>query len=250
MDLQAREMAWNSQFTSIFSDSNDSIANDDFSKLSSELINAHKSITRLWWNIRSLEEYLRLKIFPRGLRTQIFPSWEVDLDEKSNWERGLSQCSLILVNMLLDHDRGLLNQQRELIKKLESRLISFDTTSLVEPFRKKLKEMIEGYEKNILTKQNKLQRDKKDYERGRAYHWTHRGNKRRHYPPAPRSHAIGGTNLIDTQSSENSESENSQDDASASSHNARKRGPRHRDWSPSYKREKTRRGKKESREGN
>ncbi|XP_072012170.1 uncharacterized protein [Engystomops pustulosus] len=152
--------------------------------------------------------------------------------------------------MLLDHDRGLLNQQRELIKKLESRLISFDTTSLVEPFRKKLKEMIEGYEKNIiLTKQNKLQRDKKDYERGRAYHWTHRGNKRRHYPPAPRSHAIGGTNLIDTQSSENSESENSQDDASTSSHNARKRGPRHRDWSPSYKREKTRRGKKESREG-
>ncbi|XP_071970283.1 uncharacterized protein [Engystomops pustulosus] len=245
MDLQTRETAWNNRSTNIFNNSTEPVGNSDFTKLCNDILHLHKTITRLWWNIRTLEEYLRQKIFPRGLRIQIFPSWEIDTDEKNTWEKGLSQCSLILVNMLLDHDRELLTQQREAIKKLESRLTTFDIT-LVDPFRKKLQENIDDYEKNIITnKQHKFQRDKTDYEKGKAYHWTHRGNKRRFYSRMPYNKSTAGPQISDSQSTDFSESDNSED-TTPRQHNTRKRGPRHREWSPNHKRDKTVRGKKTS----
>lgn len=73
-EMESREALWNSQVSDVFSCSGQVDNDDDFSKCTNELLSAHKSVTLLWWNVKSLEQYLKLGIIPRGLRVQIFPA--------------------------------------------------------------------------------------------------------------------------------------------------------------------------------
>lgn len=180
LDMDTREALWNSQVADVFSttvvmDSN----NDDFSSCTNELMAAHRLVTRLWWNIKSLEEYVKLGIVPRGLRIQIFPAWEADTDFKKLWETGLTQCSRIIINMLIEHDRDLLAKTKIQIQTLEGKLSKFDMANQVTPFHKRLKENLERYEKDIIAgKKRKFIRDKTDYEKSNAFRWKHAGNRR------------------------------------------------------------------------
>lgn len=179
--MEAREAAWQNLggSSSFFTDTQGVEDNVDFSKTSKDLIEAHKLLTRLWWNIRSLEEYLRLGIIPRGLRVQIFPAWEATTDFKDSWETGLLQCSKIIINMLLNHDKTLVQQTKIRIKTLETTLATFDIPTLVTPFQTKLKDLIDKYEKDIIAgKKRKFVRDKTDYDKKVAYKWKHQGNAR------------------------------------------------------------------------
>ncbi|XP_071969727.1 uncharacterized protein [Engystomops pustulosus] len=243
MDLQAREAAWTHQVPSIFSNTGEVKQDDDFKTVSNDLLEAHRALTRVWWNIRSLEEYHKLKMSPRGLRIHIFPSWEVVDDEKERWEKGLHQCSFILINMLLDHDRGLLSRIREQIKKAEVDLEKFDRDTQVIPFQAKLKETIDAYEKEIIKgKKEKFARDKRDYENGRIFKWNHKGNRRRTFQRPRPTTSYTQSASSELPSSDTSEQDTSQDEGTSSKN--KKRAPRHRDWSPTYKRDRPARGKK------
>lgn len=107
-DLETREALWNSQVSDLFNTAIVVDKNYDFIQCTNKLMSAHKLVTRLWWNLKSLEEYVKLGIVPRGLRVQIFPAWEVDTSFKKRWEAGLTQCSRIIINVLIEHDRELL----------------------------------------------------------------------------------------------------------------------------------------------
>lgn len=160
--------------------------NDDFSSCTNELMAAHRLVTRLWWNLKSLEEYVKLGIVPRGLRVQIFPAWDADTNFKKLWETGLAQCSKIIINMLIEHDRDLLAKTKNLIQTLEIKLSKFDMTNQVTPFQKRLKENLEKYEKDIIAgKKRKFIRDKTDYEKDTAFKWKHSGNRRDKGGPRP-----------------------------------------------------------------
>lgn len=63
-----------------------------------------------------------MNIVPRGLRVQIFPTWQLDQEFNSEWEKGLMQCSHILIDMLIEQDKTLLTQTRNRIKELEIQL--------------------------------------------------------------------------------------------------------------------------------
>lgn len=180
-NLEAREAAWNSRTADIFSGTipTGNTVDDNFSCCTNELLGAHKLLTRLWWNVKSLEEYLKLSIVPRGLRVQIFPAWEVETEFKQLWEAGLTQCSKILINLLVEHDRKLIVQTKLKIQGLEADLSKFDHNTQVEPFLKKLKESLDKYKKEILEGKKKKQiRDKNDYEKQAAFKWQHSGNRR------------------------------------------------------------------------
>lgn len=178
--MEAREAQWRSQSNTLFSSTGEvSTPDPGAGNIQKELIDKHKTHTRIWWNIRSLEEYLKHKIIPRGLRVQIFPAWEVSDDYKGMWETGLFQCSKIIINMLLEHDRLALEETKTQIKELETKLMVLDAETIVEPFQTKLKDLLEKYEKEIMNgKKMKFQRDKTDYEQNRAFRWKHRGNPR------------------------------------------------------------------------
>lgn len=114
---------------------------------------------------------------PRGLRVQIFPAWEASREFKSTWEKGLYQCSKILMNMLVEHARVLLTQVKARIKDLESKLTTFEIDK-VQLAKQKLRDTIEKYEKKIVSgKKLNFSRDKEDFERQRMFKWKHSGNK-------------------------------------------------------------------------
>ncbi|KAM4034751.1 uncharacterized protein ACNLHF_021439 [Anomaloglossus baeobatrachus] len=65
------------------------------------------------------------------------------------------------------------------IRTCESKLKTFDLNYQVLPFQQKLKESIDRYERDIIRgKKQKFFRDKKDFENGVAFRWTHHGNQR------------------------------------------------------------------------
>lgn len=131
--------------------------------------------SKVWRNTLSCQ------IILQGLRVQIFPGREVDENFKKLRETGLLQCSRIMIGMLVEHDRELLIQTKAQIQALDLKLATFDQTTQVIPFQKKLKEVIERYEKYIISgKKLKFQRDKSDYDKDMAYKWKHAGNKRGH----------------------------------------------------------------------
>lgn len=81
--------------------------------------------------------------------------------------------------MLIEHDRDLLVETKTKIKALEVKLQAHDQETVVTPFQEKLKDILERYEKDIITgKRNKFHRDRTDFDTRSAFRWRHRGNKR------------------------------------------------------------------------
>ncbi|XP_056413371.1 uncharacterized protein LOC130356211 isoform X2 [Hyla sarda] len=176
--MEAREAMWSSQVGTVFSTDTNVPVDKDFTQLTKEIIEVQRQITQVWWNIKSLEEYARLGIFPRGLRVQIFPALEVTTEFKEVWETGLAKCSVILLDMLVAHDKDLLVNCKSKLQDLETQLLVFDKEKLVGPFQVKLKDMMDKYEKEIMEgKKTKFNRDR-DYDRHEVYRWRHRGNRR------------------------------------------------------------------------
>lgn len=112
-DLEARERAWSDQIADVFNLSEESPQSSDFTDLTKEITNLQKQAVKVWWNIRSLEQYAKTGIIPRGLRVQIFPAWEVSGDFKEVWEKSLTQCSRIIIGMLVEHDQEILKQTKQ-----------------------------------------------------------------------------------------------------------------------------------------
>lgn len=176
-NLEARECLWNNQASDIFRTTASEPSGADQEKLFRDLVDAHKTTIRLWWNIKSLETYLKLEMAPRGLRVQIFPALEVTSQFKDIWEKGLGQCSCILMSLLIGHDKELLGATKSHINSLEEQLSQGG--EMDEALNGHLQDILDKYEKEIMSgKKCKFVRDKNDYERKEAFRWRHKGNKR------------------------------------------------------------------------
>lgn len=81
--------------------------------------------------------------------------------------------------MLVDHDRELLSKNKMQIQTLEIKFSKYDQTTQITPFKKRLKETMEKYEKEIINgKKRKFLRDTMGYDNESAYKWKHTGNQR------------------------------------------------------------------------
>lgn len=67
MELESREATWNCQISSIFQEDVSTSRGGDDNIFSEDLIGLHKKATRIWWNICSLEEYVKLGIVPLSI---------------------------------------------------------------------------------------------------------------------------------------------------------------------------------------
>lgn len=186
-DLKLIESGWQEKIDSIFDPSNTTNpvgAPDGFREVCNQFKIQHKRYTRLWWNVQSLEQYLKHDLCPRGLRVQIFPAWEVTPEFKTTWEKTLGKCSALMMEQLMIHDKELLQDTKNTVADLHTKLLKFED-ALVKPFLEQLREELSGFEKEILTnKKNKFDRDRRDRESNKMYRWSHRGNQRPR-PQAP-----------------------------------------------------------------
>lgn len=77
------------------------------------------------------------------MRVQKFPAWEVETNFKTSWENGLQECSSIIMNMLIEHDRSLLIQVKTQIKDLEIKLKNTESESRLNNLQSKIKKNLD-----------------------------------------------------------------------------------------------------------
>ncbi|OCT65675.1 hypothetical protein XELAEV_18041911mg [Xenopus laevis] len=128
-----------------------SIVNDiDLKFVFRNLERAMRKEIRLWWDVCSLENYLKCERIPRGLRIRKFPAFEVITPEfEQAWNETLTECSMNLMRLILERDKRELAITKEEINDLNK-----------------------IYESNVKNlKRDKFQRDKRDYDNQTVYLW-------------------------------------------------------------------------------
>lgn len=140
---------------------------------------------KLWWDTTTLNAYIDKKMIPRGLRIKKVATGIQTADFTKKWEDTLSECSLKLMLLIVEHEQ-------EQLKTLEQEILTLNKD--IEPLNKMSE--YEGLNRMILdnlsqledvlatTKQGKFQRDLSDYENGQIYTW--KTNKRRDTRAQPR----------------------------------------------------------------
>ncbi|XP_068113208.1 uncharacterized protein [Hyperolius riggenbachi] len=187
--IDSLEQNWNEKLNEVFQREEEirtETLPEDFTSLCGQIKDTHIHYVKVWWNINSLERYDKEGIYPRGIRVQIFPSWQLEDRHKKIWESGLNRCARIIVQMLISLDRELLTKLKLKSLDLLQQISKYDQKSLVEPFLERLKSDIKHIETDVVEiKKKKLLRDRRDYAESKAYIWRHKNNRRGQNFPKP-----------------------------------------------------------------
>ncbi|XP_077137816.1 uncharacterized protein LOC143803948 [Ranitomeya variabilis] len=183
MDYKNRAATWQVQAAQVFESDAANLmtgAQGDGSALQIQIKRLLHKRTRMWWNRALLENYLKKKIIPRGLRIQVFPSFPVS-DETfiTKWEEICTKSSLQFMELLVD-----LNKKSVLAVEVEiddwfGSLKEISTVDNLATFNTTMDKNSDEWEKQIKSNQaKKILRDNNDYQHGTVYRWRHQGSRR------------------------------------------------------------------------
>ncbi|XP_073524312.1 uncharacterized protein [Phyllobates terribilis] len=177
MDFRAQDDTWLLQLDEICNDGGLNgaltVGGNTLSISINELKDLIRKRTRLWWNIAFLRKYIEKGLIPRGLRVQIFPSFNIDDDTiKNRWEQYSNTCSIGYMNLLIEINQISLSTIETQIEKLQ---LSFKNEMTADSL-KKLNEDIEALaqkwaKETQQAKTKKFQRDTQDKSLQKVYKW-------------------------------------------------------------------------------
>lgn len=143
-----------------------------------ELLKVCKEYTTSWWEVQSLENYIKQSIVPRGLRVSLQPSERVKSETlKVKWEKEATSSSLRFMRLLLEEEKITL---QNLTKKLEDQIdttLKFRSDPDFEAKEVDLQSKLIKHQAYIKQRKHSLfLRDSVDFKEGRAYVFPSRGN--------------------------------------------------------------------------
>ncbi|OCT91692.1 hypothetical protein XELAEV_18014752mg [Xenopus laevis] len=114
-------------------------------------------------------------LIPRGLRVQIFPTFEApDTNFRDKWEAVLSDCSFKFMDLLIEEEEKKLTTINKQIEELHSKIEAVkNDESLIVKYDSIMKGMHKLETSLLETKKTKLARDVKDYSTNMVYRWSH-----------------------------------------------------------------------------
>ncbi|XP_077112960.1 uncharacterized protein LOC143768157 [Ranitomeya variabilis] len=180
MDLKARESAWRSKAIDIFSRSTPVVSQNTSLEIK-DLMHKYRYTlqrkTKLWWNKTTLENYLEKKIVPRGLRIQLYPTYELGNKELiARWISAASRCSLEFIQILIENNTSSL---LELDNELESISKTLAKEMTIDQFGKWSKDLetdaLKWEDKISQEKSKKYLRDVEDYDSNKIFRWQLKG---------------------------------------------------------------------------
>ncbi|OCT78630.1 hypothetical protein XELAEV_18029718mg [Xenopus laevis] len=147
---------------------------DDATDLCKKLEKYMIKETRLWWDISTLENYLKSGRIPRGLRIRKFPTFtDVTRDFVESWNKILSTCSERLMELIVSFHSEKHKMIQSDIKELQSDLLKqeaqIDVVNSLDEIRHRVNKMETEIKR---SKREKFLRDKMDYELNRVYDWN------------------------------------------------------------------------------
>lgn len=125
-----------------------------------------------WWDSITLQQYLKLNRVPRGLRSQLFPTFE-DLDDDilSKWEDTLTNNSKTLIQILIEIAERKVASLQIKISELEKEIQDLNLKEATEKNYEILKGVLTRHQNEIKDrKRRQLKRDEADYKEGRVYY--------------------------------------------------------------------------------
>ncbi|KAM4034361.1 rho GTPase-activating protein 19 [Anomaloglossus baeobatrachus] len=168
MDHKAREEAWLTKINQVFSESSEPVFNvetEENVKMVGRLKQLLNQKTRLWWNMTFMERYIQKGLIPRGLRVQLFPSFDIKEDSfKKEWEEASSICSMTFMKLLVGHNASTLKEVELEINIIQGKLVDCFSKEKLASLNADLDKDFSKWEKEITgTKTRKYQRDLSDY---------------------------------------------------------------------------------------
>ncbi|XP_041435046.1 uncharacterized protein LOC121399162 [Xenopus laevis] len=136
---------------------------------------------KLWWEITTLQNYLKVSRVPRGLRIKKFPAFEIqDKSLMDDWYGVLTDCSLKLMKILINKYQQEQERLGQEITQIETTMNVYKGNSEFDKFIKRMKTDIDTLENKIMEmKQRKFLRDKSDYDQNRVFSWGMKLNPQR-----------------------------------------------------------------------
>ncbi|XP_069616233.1 uncharacterized protein [Ranitomeya imitator] len=181
MDYKARESVWRKKATNMFN-GGASGSNTVTSVSDKEMFRQYKNVmykkTRLWWTKTALENYVEHEIVPRGLRVQLFPTFELK-DEKliKRWSSAASACSLEFLRIIIDSNTQAISEIENELDKLEDTMRKEIKKESLEAWSGDFNNDMEKWENEICQRKvKKYHRDVKDYEENRVFRWQWKRN--------------------------------------------------------------------------
>ncbi|XP_071995394.1 uncharacterized protein [Engystomops pustulosus] len=127
---------------------------------------------KIWWDYTTLQSYLERAMIPRGLRIKKLPTVVYNDDFSKQWNQILSECSLNLMKLIISMEKEKLSAIEGDIAKIRESLKPHIDKQEFKDLDVKLKENIADMENAITQiKQNKFNRDLRDYEKDCVYTW-------------------------------------------------------------------------------
>lgn len=174
---------WTSEVDDVFSDREYTPTNNTAPSLNStfkELNERYKQNIKSWWEIKSLENYVKNNIVPQGLRIGILPAPRVRSPAlMKKWEQEVTSSSLRLMNLLLEEER--INLGTSNIKLKETIDIALTLKGEGE-FSKKETELQNNIDKftSVLKERKHKQfvKDLSEFRENRAYLFVNRIQQR------------------------------------------------------------------------
>ncbi|XP_077155858.1 uncharacterized protein LOC143818449 [Ranitomeya variabilis] len=176
MDLRARETTWRSKATDLFKQGASSVSQDfivENRDLSLQYRNALHRKTKLWWNKATLENYLVQSIVPRGLRVQVYPSFELEDPELTQrWCKAAITCSLEFIKIIIDKNNMSITTLDADIEELHKNIKKQLPADKMENFIKNIEKDMDKWENEISAlKVKKFARDTADFETEKIFKW-------------------------------------------------------------------------------
>lgn len=148
----------------IFNDS--STDTQDIVQLKIHMLQLEKLLTKetkVWWNLSTLENYLQKDMIPRGLRMRKNPPAIYGKGFVSRWINILSLCSIKLMELLINYERGCMQDTREEIKSLQASITPYAALKIFAAIDAKIKNNITKLKTQISEfKKSKFTRDLQD----------------------------------------------------------------------------------------
>lgn len=160
------------RFAQLFSSEPNDAVSTNVRTILNELEKLRLSENKIWWDKNMLQRYREENIIPRGLRMKKQPTTLYDADFQDRWNNILSQCSLALMELIVEKEITVLEQMKIEINDKEKILQSQITESEREDIFKSLNDKIKKQEDSFVSvKQRKFMRDQQDYKSGSIYTW-------------------------------------------------------------------------------
>lgn len=165
---------WVQEASKVFSDSDLEGGPDQAPNLQStfkDLHNAYRNNIKSWWEVQSLENYIKAEIVPKGLRLRLIPAARSrSATLLLQWEKELTNSSLRLMNILLTEEKNTLEHTSIKLKELIELALKFKGDPEFVRRELILQNNIEKYQGSLKDRKHKQYiRDSIEFKEKRAY---------------------------------------------------------------------------------